>query len=145
MPGTEQLKDRLMNKNKFKHLLHGLVPGRSRSTSPNRPITGPTAPDLQASSPPEGPGPTSIHGIPDAQLPNEPSLSNIYPSIVIDPAGDESPGRMADLAGAGFQGLKTTLRLVERASDVFTPLKSAVAGLLGVIDIVEVRDFQLML
>jgi hypothetical protein len=47
------------------------------------------------------------------------------------------------LANAGFQGLKTTLRLVERATDVFPPLKSTVAGLLGVIDIVEVRDFQL--
>jgi hypothetical protein len=71
----------------------------------------------------------------------------MYPSIVIDPAGDETPGRMADLASAGFQGLKTTLRLVERVSDVFPPLKSAAAGLLGVIDIVGVReserDFQL--
>lgn len=143
MPGQERRKDRLMNK--FKHLLHGLVPRRSRSTSPNRPIR-PT-PDLQASSTPVGPNPTSssIHGIPDAQPPNSSSFSNIYPSIVIDPAGDEAPGRMADLASAGFQGLKTTLRLVERASDVFPPLKSSVAGLLGVIDIVEVRDFQLML
>jgi hypothetical protein len=69
-------------------------------------------------------------------------LSNTYPFIVIDPAGDEDHGRMADLASAGFQGLKTTLRLVERATDVFPPLKSTVAGLLGVIDIVEVRDFQ---
>jgi hypothetical protein len=37
---------------------------------------------------------------------------------------------MADLANAGFQGVKTTLRLVERAADVFPPLKSTVAGLL---------------
>lgn len=35
--------------------------------------------------------------------------------IVIDPAGDEAPGRMADFASAGFQGVKTTLRLIERA------------------------------
>ena len=141
MPGQERQKYRLTNR--FKHFLHDLVPGRSRSTSPNHPIT-PT-PDPQASSTPVGPEPTSIHGIPDAQPPNSSSLPNIYPSIVIDPAGDEAPGRMADLASGGFQGLKTTLRLVERASDVFPPLKSAVAGLLGVIDIVEVRDFQLML
>ena len=128
--------------NKFKHFLHSLVPGRSRSTSPNRPIK-PTAPNLEASSTPVGPDPTSIHGIPDDQPPNSSSLSNIYPSIVIDPAGDEAPERIAELASVGFQGLKTTLRLVERASDVFPPLKSSVAGLLGVIDIVEVRDFQL--
>ena len=50
---------------------------------------------------------------------------------------------MADLTSAGFQGVKTTLRLVERATDAFPPLKSTVAGLLGVIDIVEVCDFQL--
>ncbi|KAF8240595.1 hypothetical protein L208DRAFT_510387 [Tricholoma matsutake] len=139
MPGQERLKDRLTNK--FKRLLPCLVPGRSRSTSPNRPIR-PTL-DPQASSTPVGPDPTSIPGIPDAQPSNSPSLSNIYPSIVIDPAGDEAPGRMADLARAGFQGLKTTLQLVDSVSGVLPPLKSAVAGLLGVINIVEVRDFQL--
>ena len=140
MPGQERQKDALTGVGKFKHFLRGLVPGHSRSTSPNRPIT-PTL-DPQASSP----DPTSIHGIAGAQPPNSSSLSNIYPSIVIDPAGDEAPGRMADLAtSAGFQGLKTTLRLVERASDAFLPLKSFVAGLLAVVDIVEVRDFQLML
>ena len=121
----------------FKHFLHSLVPGRSRSPSPNRSIT-PTL-DPQATSTPVGPDPTSIH---DTQQFNLPS-SNIYPSIVIDPVGDEAPGRMADLASAGFQGVKTTLRLVERAADVFPPLKSTVAGLLGVIDIVEVCYFQL--
>ena len=95
-------------------------------------------------STPVGPDPTSIHMIPDTQPLNSPSLSNIYPSIVIDPAGDESPGRMADLAtSTGFQGVKTTLQLVERAADAFPPLKSTVAGLLGVIDIVEVCDLQL--
>ena len=50
---------------------------------------------------------------------------------------------MADLARDGFEGVKTTLRLVEKAACVFPPLQSAVAGLLGVIDIVEVRSFQL--
>ena len=49
---------------------------------------------------------------------------------------------MADLASAGFQGVKTTLHLVEKVTGVFPPLKSTVAGLLGVIDIVEVREFN---
>ena len=135
MPGQERLKDR------FNHLLHSLVPRRSRSPSPNCPI-GPTL-DSQTSSTPAGPDPTFIHGIPDTQPLNSPSMSNIYPSIVIGPAGDETPGRMADLASTGFQGVKTTLQLIERTTDVFPPLKSTVAGLLGVIDIVEVCDFQL--
>jgi hypothetical protein len=126
--------------NRFKHLFHSLAPGRSRPTSPNRPIR-PT-PDPQASSTPIRPDPTSIHAIPDMP-PNSLPLLNIYPSIAIDPAGDEAPGQMADLASARFQGLKTMLRLVEHISDVFLPLKSAAAGLLGVIDIMEVCDFQL--
>jgi hypothetical protein len=198
MPGQERLKDRFTNK--FNHLLHSLAPRRSKSLSPNgpnRPITptvdsqasstpvgpDPTSihgiPDIQplnspsmsniypstvidpagdevpgrmaieptldpqASSTPVGPDPTSIHGIPNTQPLNSPSLSNIYPSIVINPAGDEAPGRMAELASAGFQGVKTTLQLIERTTDVFPPLKSTVAGLLGVVDIVEVCDFQL--
>jgi hypothetical protein len=121
----------------FKHFLHSLVPGRSRPASPNLPIT-PTV-DPQASSTPVGPDPNLTHGIPDSQPPNSPS-SNIYPSIVI-PAGDKAPGGKADLASTVYQGVKTSLQLVERATDAFPPLKSTVAGLLGVIDIVEVRDF----
>ena len=137
MPDQGRLKYRLSNK--FNHLLHSLVRGRSRSPSPNRPIT--LTLDPQTSSTPVSPDFTSIHGIPDTPPLNSPSLSNIYPSIVIDPAGDEAPGRMTDLVGVGFQGVKTTLRLVEKVADVFPPLKSTVAGLLGVIDIVEVRHF----
>ena len=80
--------------------------------------------------------------LPDIQPLNFNS-SNFDASIVIDPAGDEAPGRMANLAIARFQGVKMTLRLVERATDVFPTLKSTVASLLSVIDIMEVRDFQL--
>ena len=141
MSGQERLKDRLTNK--FNHLLHSLVPSHRRLPSPNRPIR-PTQ-DPQALSTSVSPDSTSICEIPDTQPLNSPSLSNVYPSIVIDSAGGEAPGRMADLASAGFQGVKTTLRLVERATDTFPPLKSTVAGLLGVIDIMEVRDFQLII
>ena len=129
----ERLRDRL--KNKFNRFLHSLVPARTGSRSPSHSIR--STRNAQASS---------TH-VADTQPLNSPSLSNydsnnIYTSFVIDPAGDEAPGRMAELASAGFQGVKTTLRLVERATDVFPPLKSTVAGLLGVIDIVEVCDFN---
>ena len=134
MPDQERLKDRL--KNKFKHFLHSVVPARSRSSSPNRPIT----PTLDH---PIGTDPTSIHGIPDTQPLDSPSLSNIYPSIVINPGEDETPGRMADLFSTGFEGVKTTLRLVEKVASGFPPLKMAVSGLLGVIDIVEASDFRI--
>ena len=137
MSGQEKLKDRL--KNKVNHLLHSLAPDRSKSPSPNRPIR-PTQ-DPKASSTLVG-----RDGTPDTQPltgGNSPPLSNIYPSIVVDSAGDEAPGRMTDLALTGFQGVKTTLRFVERATDVFPPLKSTAAGLLGIIDIVEVCIFQL--
>jgi hypothetical protein len=137
--GRERLK---VPMNKFKHLLHSLVPGRSRSPSPNRPIT-PTL-DPQASSTdstPVGPDPSLSQGIPDTQLLDSPSL-NIYPSIV-KPEGDNAPEGKADLASTVFQGVKTTLQLVGNVADAFPPLKLTVAGLLGVINIVEVRDFQL--
>ena len=136
MPGQVRLKNRLK---KFNHLLQSLAPGRggspSPSPSPNCPITPPL--DPQASSTPVSSDPTSIHGI----LDTHPLNSNIYPSIVINPAGDEAPGRMTDLVIVGFEGVKTTLRLVEKVASAFPPLKSAVSGLLGVIDIVEVGDF----
>ena len=142
MPDQERWKDRF--KNKFNRLRHSLGRSPNRSPSSNRPIT-PTL-DPQASSVPVAPDSVSIHEIPDTQVkqaPNSPSSSNIYPSIVINPAEDEAPGRMADLVNTGFQGLKTTLQLVEKVASVFPPLKLTVSGLLGVIDIVEVRDFQL--
>ena len=132
MPGQGRVKNCL--KNKFNHLLHSLAPGRSRSSSPNHPIA--SALDLQAPSTPVGPEST----VPPL---SSPSLSNIYSSIVIHPAEDEVPGRMANLASVGFEGVKTTLRLVERVASAFPPLKLAVSGLLGVIDIVEVCDFRL--
>ena len=139
MADRERLRDRLTNK--FNHLLHSLVPRRSRSSSPNHPI-GRTL-DPQVSATPAQLAPDRPDPSVDDEIPNTPSLSNIYPSIVIDPTGDETPGRMADLASAVFQGAKTTLLLVERTAGGLPPLKSAVSGLLGVIDIVEVRYFQL--
>ena len=136
MPSQGRLKNRL--KNKFNHLLAGR--SRSPSPSPNCPIM-PTL-DPQASSTPVSPETLLLFMKCLIHNPlNSPSLSKIYPSIVIDSVRDEAPGRMADLASAVFQGVRTTLRLVERATNVFLPLKSTVAGLLGVIDIVEVRDF----
>jgi len=36
-------------------------------------------------------------------------------------------------------GLETTLRLLERSADAFPPLKSAVGGLVGCLDIIQVR------
>ena len=71
------------------------------------------------------------------------SLSNTYPSTVNFSSGIFISNRIDDLASNGFKGVKMTLRLVESATDVSPPLKSTVEGLLGVIDIMEVRDFQL--
>lgn len=42
-----------------------------------------------------------------------------------------------------WSGLKVALQLLETSSDVFPPLKSAVAGFLGVVDIFEVRYINL--
>ena len=50
----------------------------------------------------------------------------------------------AKKAGAeAWSGLKVALRLLEKGSDVFPPLKSAVGGFLGVVDIFEVCHLAL--
>ena len=50
----------------------------------------------------------------------------------------------AKKAGAeAWIGLKATLNLLERSSDAFPPLKSAVAGFLGVVDIFEASDLSM--
>ncbi|KAF8803111.1 WD40 repeat-like protein [Phlegmacium glaucopus] len=67
--------------------------------------------------------------------------SDVYAKIVDSSVSSEDSRRpVANAASAGLEGLKTTLRLIERATDVFTPLKSVVGGLLGVIDIMENRQ-----
>ena len=60
----------------------------------------------------------------------------------VQPTNPElSLAQMAKKAGAdAWKGLKVALQLVEKSSDVFPPLKSAVAGFLGVVDIFEASD-----
>lgn len=60
---------------------------------------------------------------------------------------NRSPNEEASLtvaakkAGAdAWSGLRVALQLLEKSSDVFPPVKSAVAGFLGAVDIFEVRD-----
>ena len=133
MTGQERLKNRLTNKSK---------------SSPSLSYPDIQLPDSNYNLPPP---PSSRSQTPDTQLINRspsygrsnfnfnsPSLSNRHPSGVIYPAG-------ADLASSGFQDVKATLRRVESATDVFPLIKSTVVGLLGVIDIVEVRDFNSLL
>lgn len=40
-----------------------------------------------------------------------------------------------------YEGIKTTLRLIKQSTDIFPMVKSPVAGLLEIIDIVEVGSF----
>ena len=68
--------------------------------------------------------------------------SSLYSSIVVATAGGKSSGQSDSLVSTGFQGLKTMLKLIERAGDAFPPLKSTVGGLLGLIDLMEVRNFM---
>lgn len=68
--------------------------------------------------------------------------ANLLVASSVQPANTESTLTLAaKKAGAdAWTGLKATLRLVEKSSDVFPPLKSAVAGFLGVVDIFEVSN-----
>jgi hypothetical protein len=64
--------------------------------------------------------------------------SDVYADL-ISPAGG---GDKANPASIYFQGFKTVLTAVREAADAFPPLKSVAGGLLSLIDIVEVRDFD---
>ena len=70
------------------------------------------------------------------------STVNRIPADDVQPADPESAlVQAARKAGAdAWTGLKVALGLVKESSDVFPPLKSAVAGFLGVVDIFEVSN-----
>ena len=64
--------------------------------------------------------------------------SDVYTTFLFDPSQEEPSRRIANAASVGFEGLKTTLRTIKETADVFPPLKSAVGGLLALIEMVEV-------
>ena len=66
---------------------------------------------------------------------------SVYPTIMVDPAEDHPPGRLANITSIGYHGFKTSLIAVRESADAFPPLKSVAGGLLALIDIVEVRNF----
>jgi hypothetical protein len=72
------------------------------------------------------------------------------PAVSVQPESDVyadliSPFDVGDKANAAsivFQGFKTALTGVREAADAFPPLKSVAGGLLALIDIAEVREFD---
>lgn len=73
-----------------------------------------------------------------SRLPSTTSLS--APNVVQSASTGSKVSQAAKKVGAdAWLGLKVGLELLEKSSDVFPPLKSAVAGFLGVVDIFEVR------
>ena len=101
-------------KAKARHIFGSLTPQPSTSRAPS-----PTP----ASSPAAGP---------------HPPIQDPF-QVIVNPSGDTSLNRTADSIGVAYQGVKAALRLVERASDVFPLLKSSVAGVLGIVDTIEVH------
>jgi hypothetical protein len=117
-------------------------------------VQGPSS-DPRAAILPLQPEPGNT-GIPNAESLAPPgdsrfaiAIRSSIPTISIQPASDVyadliSPSDVGDRANAasiGFQGFKTVLTVVREAADAFPPLKSVAGGLLGLIDIVEVRAF----
>ena len=97
------------------------------------------------------------HGVKDALKPSDQATTSRTPapspgrqtptsSLLAadnDQLVDEESNQVSAAKRAGaeaWSGLKGTLRLLERSSDAFPPLKSAVAGFLGVVDIFEVSN-----
>ena len=128
------------------------TPGRTPSPLPQVPSGDPS----QQPTPSQQPVLT-IHPQPSAQsqspiplqpLPSSSQLAPITSPLTVDgnqPANAESSLTLAaKKAGAeAWSGLKAALQLLEKSSDAFPPLKSAVGGFLGVVDIFEVSDITL--
>jgi hypothetical protein len=96
-----------------------------------------TAPNAESSTPSSGSGTALAIRVPVPVISVQPP-SNVYVDLIApsDVRDKASP------ASIGFQGFKTILTVVREAADAFPPLKSVAGGLLGLIDIVEVRGFD---
>ena len=134
-------------------------PSRSRSAHPGQPqLTPGSLPvshltsDLNPSSnKAHHDAPESLSVPADASIsapPIQPSIPRAalqLPAGVSPESGTPDPNSLSNMAAVGFNGFKTVLRLIERGTDVFPPLKSTAACLLGLIDLVEVlREFFVM-
>lgn len=70
---------------------------------------------------------------------HEPTSVQDRSSALVSPSDAERSGK-----STAWSGLKTLLVLLDKSADAFGPLKSAVGGILGCIDIYEVRIWVIM-
>ena len=119
------------------------VPPREPSADPP---SHPTPPDGPTSAriplPPAQSQPSVVLPQPVASLGQPASTTSHLANNGNQSANMESSLAMAaKKAGAdAWSGLKLALELLKESSDVFPPVKSAVAGFLGVVDIFEVSE-----
>jgi hypothetical protein len=82
-------------------------------------------------------GSASAMGIPAPTISVQ-SPSDVYADLI----SPSDVGDKPNVASIGFQGFKTALTMIREAAGAFPPLKSVTGGLLALIDIVEVREFD---
>ena len=71
-----------------------------------------------------------------------PSMPSAGPAPTAASPASPTPivaNKLSEAWAVARNGLETTLRLLERSADAFPPLKSAVGGLVGCLDIIQVR------
>lgn len=121
------------------------APSRTSSPPPRATVQDPL-PQLTLQSPPSpAQSQSPIHPAQPALGSNQPA-----PTTSLLAVNNDQPARASNLSLAAqklgkdaWAGLKLSLQLLEKSSDVFPPVKSAVAGFLGVVDIFEVRHSSL--
>jgi hypothetical protein len=131
MSGLKRIKNRVVDK------AHSL--GKKVESIISRP-SSPKPPSTPTPAPTANPGASSASGTPVSQLPVK--SASFYPTIVVDPARDQTHGRLVEMGSIGFQAFKAVLTAVREASDAFPPLKSVSSSFLGLIDIMEVRTCE---
>ena len=125
---------------------------RARTPDPHTPSPqhqpSPGVPSVQLTPAPEHPSPPPARSQQPTPL-SQPALSPGRPASttsLVTTGSVRSADGVSTLAQVGedvWTGLKGALQLLERSSDAFPPLKSAVAGFLGVVNVFEASDFAL--
>jgi len=85
--------------------------------------------------------PSSAHAVP--------STSQVTPSStsgnLLNLAPPNTGSKVKEVAGVAWEGLKTSLALLNESSGCLPPLKAAVGGLVALIDAIEVSETDLPL
>ena len=113
---------------------------RNASPTPSRPPS-PTHQSASAVTQKGANAPSSAHAVPSTSQVTSSSTSGNRLNL----APPNTGSKVKEVAGVAWEGIKTSLVLLNESSGCLPPLKAAVGGLVALIDAVEVSETNLLL